>query len=149
MLVDPQFRLNDPVMGTVLGVIANRGPLIPEKIERGIYLSGHWGIDHLVPIRKRYLEDEYSEPPFDECGVCDNYKQILKKWDLDALEERVFVSLVEIRREHQSPTGGWRWHKWGEYIGDHDPQYEYLYDEKDIDRVFTFHIYEMQPEMAQ
>ena len=37
-------------------------------------------------------------------------------------------------------TQGWRWHKWGEYIGKHTPQYEYLSDEKGIDYVLTWDI---------
>lgn len=35
-------------------------------------------------------------------------------------------------------TQGWRWHKWGEYIGKHIPCYEYLSDEKGIDYVLTW-----------
>lgn len=35
-------------------------------------------------------------------------------------------------------TQGWCWHKWGEYIGKHTPQYEYLSDEKGIDYVLTW-----------
>jgi hypothetical protein len=30
----------------------------------------------------------------------------------------------------------------GRYIGKHDPQYEYLYDEVGIDHVYCYHIYE-------
>ena len=34
--------------------------------------------------------------------------------------------------------GGWRWHKWGEYIGKHNPQYEYLDHESGIDYVLVW-----------
>lgn len=34
--------------------------------------------------------------------------------------------------------GGWRWHKWGEYIGVHEPQHEYLSYEKGIDYVLSY-----------
>ena len=34
--------------------------------------------------------------------------------------------------------GGWRWHKWGEYIGVHEPQHEYLSCEKGIDYVLSY-----------
>lgn len=34
--------------------------------------------------------------------------------------------------------GGWRWHKWGEYLGVHEPQHEYLSYEKGIDYVLSY-----------
>jgi hypothetical protein len=45
-------------------------------------------------------------------------------------------------KANQSHEGGWRWHKWGEYIGKYEPQYEYLYDEPEIEKVYVYHIYE-------
>ena len=39
-------------------------------------------------------------------------------------------------------SGGWRFRKWGEYIGKHEVTCEYIYDEPDIDFVYCFHIYE-------
>lgn len=79
-----------------------------------------------------------------EYGVCDNWEQITARWPhLVADPEAYFISMVEIRREHQSPDGGWRWHKWGEYIGTQKPEHEYLYDEKHIDVVYTYHIYRL------
>ena len=33
---------------------------------------------------------------------------------------------------------GWRWHKWGPYIGTQDPQCEYLADEPEIKEVFVY-----------
>lgn len=35
---------------------------------------------------------------------------------------------------------GWRWCKWGEYIGDYTPDHEYLYDEEGIEEVFVYQI---------
>lgn len=32
--------------------------------------------------------------------------------------------------------------KWGEYIGKHNPQCEYLYDEVGIEQVYCYHVYE-------
>ena len=34
--------------------------------------------------------------------------------------------------------GGWRWHKWREYIGVHEPRHEYLSYEKGIDYVLSY-----------
>mgnify|MGYP000101825354 CR=1 FL=1 len=54
----------------------------------------------------------------------------------------VFVSFVRIRRDEQSSSGGWRWHKWGKYIGKQKPQCEYIYDEPEIEEVYTFSVYQ-------
>lgn len=75
-------------------------------------------------------------------GVCDNIEQILNKYpELEQEDRYFFVTLVEIRRENQPEKNGWRWHKNGEYIGEQESNYEYLYDEN-IDSVVCFHIYE-------
>lgn len=77
-------------------------------------------------------------------GVADNWEQIVDKWPILEQSERQFIiDIGVVRREDQSPQGDWRWHKWGEYIGIQNPQHEYLYDEKDIDEVIIFQIYEV------
>lgn len=35
---------------------------------------------------------------------------------------------------------GWRWHKWGKYLGVHEPQHEYLSCEQGIDYVLSYSI---------
>ena len=50
--------------------------------------------------------------------------------------------------EKEPGEGGWRWHKWGPYIGKHDVQHEYLADEdlSDIGQefVYIFHLYQFR-----
>ena len=79
-------------------------------------------------------------------GVCDNYEQILEKHKdlLNAVDKNYVVGLSTVKREAQSSEGGWRWHKWGEYIGNQNPQHEYLYDDTHIDKVYCYHIYEIE-----
>lgn len=81
-------------------------------------------------------------PP--EYGVCDSPEQFKSKY-LDALRSdaryEYVVSFVHLRKSEQPSRGGWRWHKWGEYVGEKDPQCEYLYDEPEIEEVYTFHVY--------
>lgn len=79
-------------------------------------------------------------------GVCDNYHQITEKYKeiLSNPEKNYVIGLSTVKRENQSEDGGWRWHKWGSYIGTQNPQHEYLYDDKHIDKVFCFHIYEIE-----
>lgn len=65
-------------------------------------------------------------------GVCDSPEQFLSKFGgiLDSAVRRFVVSLTPVWRANQPCEGGWRWHKWGPYVGDHDPQHEYLYDDE-------------------
>jgi hypothetical protein len=43
--------------------------------------------------------------------------------------------------ENAGNGGGWRWHKWGEYIGTGQPTTEYLDDEEKFnDGIYTYHI---------
>lgn len=75
-------------------------------------------------------------------GVCDNFQQILDKYKfIEDCEQKYVISLTPIFKSHQPEYDGWRWHKWGEYIGIHEIKHEYLYDEEDLDYVFVFHIY--------
>jgi len=49
-----------------------------------------------------------------------------------------------IRKDLEPTDGGWRWHKWGEYIGTQNPQMEYIHDEPEIEKVYVYHIYELE-----
>lgn len=83
--------------------------------------------------------DRLRETPSDY-GVCDNYEQILKlvpELESDP-DSNYIITITEVTKGN---NGGWRWHKWGPYIGDHEPQAEYLDDEPNIDKVFCYHIY--------
>lgn len=79
----------------------------------------------------------------DAYGVCDSPEQLLSLYDFEADPRKFCISFVKIERAYASPRGGWRWHKWGNYVGLKSPQMEYLYDEPDIEAVYTFHIYEV------
>lgn len=45
---------------------------------------------------------------------------------------------------HDDASGGWRWHKWGPYLGKHTPQCQYLNEEKNIDYVLLWHLYPLK-----
>ena len=89
-------------------------------------------------------DHDWKNTPHDY-GVCDNWEQITKRWPLIKDSNRAFIiSLAEVVREDQSPRGGWRWHKWGEYIGTQQPTTEYLYDEPVIEEVLVFQLIEVR-----
>lgn len=83
-------------------------------------------------------------PYFEDYGVCDNHQQILDLYpELVTNHHKYFIFLTPILKSEQPSDGGWRWHKWGTYIGTHDSQCEYLYDEEGIEQVYCYHIYKI------
>ncbi len=126
--------------------------------EIGCYISYHWSMDLLIGKRiiEEYPEFDLREPglygtrrsheeDLEPIGVCDSPQQFLEKFGKEIREDKrnFIISFVEIRKDQESGRGGWRWHKWGPYIGNQEPKREYLYDEPDIEVVYTYHIYEV------
>lgn len=171
MLVDTQLSTPQNSIGVILGVIAG-GRTGVSRIDRGMYLVHHWGFDHLlgsacvseygceafgaVKLPKgtpfetqmaawREWEAEHPGLP-GSYGVCDHPHQLVEKSPALNTDPRpLVVAFAPIRKADQDPEGSWRWHKWGDYIGDQTPTREYLYDEPDIDEVYTYHVYEIAP----
>jgi hypothetical protein len=52
--------------------------------------------------------------------------------------------LCKISKKDQPYVGGWRWHKWGKYIGDQNPMCEYIADEPEIDFVYVYNLYKVK-----
>lgn len=101
----------------------------------------------LFDIAYMYKMAMYGHAEHVQYGVCDNAEQILEKWPhLQYSNQRHFITMTPIYKKNEPESQGWRWHKWGEYIGNHEIECEYLYDEKDIEVVYVFHIYTLQPE---
>lgn len=75
-------------------------------------------------------------------GVADNIEQVLERYKavIDSPTTKIIITAAPICKDEQPSDGGWRWHKWGEYIGTQEPQCEYLYDEPSIDEVIIFHV---------
>lgn len=142
MLVDVELASPDFTLAAILSAISG-GDHRSLRVSRGVYLSRHWNFYNEVATP---LVDEFAVDFDPDYGVCDSPDQFLAGPGaaLDAdLGRRYCISFVEVRRDEQPPDGGWRWHKWGPYIGEKTPTTEYLHDEPDIDRVFTFHVYEV------
>jgi hypothetical protein len=94
------------------------------------------------------LMNEIWEKSLNCYGVCDSPEQFDAKYG-EALRGCPIDLCVTFVHVEKDPTnkwkgGGWRWHKWGEYIGAGEPTQEYLDDEELFpDGVYTFHIYEV------
>lgn len=76
-------------------------------------------------------------------GVCDGLENLLDVYpELKNSDRQFVVSMNVINSCDEDDSNGWRWHKWGDYIGTQEPTTEYIYDEPLIERVYCFHIYE-------
>lgn len=88
-----------------------------------------------------------------EYGTCDHIGQLEDKIisKLKLIHQKTgrmfFISTGIVIKEEQPKEMGWRWHKWGPYIGDKKPTTEYLYDEPDFDYVMLWSIKEAIPEV--
>jgi len=142
------------------------------RMQRGVYLCGHWNferevmeplaefwkrdkppyyMDFPVAFHKRYPvrmsnDDWGTINTISEYGVCDSPEQLLDLYNFEDDTRKLVISMVEVRRERQPPEGGWRYHKWGPYIGEQNPRSEYLYHDNHIERVFTYNIYQVEGE---
>lgn len=79
-------------------------------------------------------------------GVADNLEQIVDLYNKN--EEGWFkgnhvILCWKVKKDPDNPCSGWRWHKWGSYIGTRNPQCEYLNGEPEINEVVVFSIYKV------
>lgn len=88
--------------------------------------------DHLYTPGKGFSEN-YQEDYIQEYGVADSIEQIKKLYEkqINDPNKKYIITVTRVDQEikNKGKGGGWRWHKWGKYIGNLDPQYEYLDDE--------------------
>lgn len=76
--------------------------------------------------------------------LCDGYKDIIKYYpELKDENRKFFVILYPIFRKFQPKHGGFRYWKYGKYIGKRKLKNEYLYDDKHIDMIYKYNIYEI------
>ncbi|AGO48374.1 hypothetical protein Phi10:1_gp033 [Cellulophaga phage phi10:1] len=122
------------------------------KQETGIYqcsFAFNFSEDEFAELQKLSWDDRYKIfPNFEKqtCGVADNIEQIKEyyKEEVSDKTKKYAICVTPVWQDEQSEKGGWRWHKWGEYIGKLNPKCEYLYDEdfgEDFEYVLTFTLY--------
>lgn len=116
-----------------------------KRLMEGIYQSFWFNFELEFRGTQVWERDYPSIEGFEPIGVCDTPEQLfeLLPMSVKAGEKNYAISMVQIRRAEQPPQGGWRWHKWGAYIGCQKPEHEYLFHDTHIDAVWTFHIYEL------
>lgn len=123
-----------------------------KKLDEGVYEFYDVNQpDYVIDPSQKLIDYEIMENGiyhFFPYGVCDNYKQIIER-DEDAIacvnsDEHFIIVLCKISKKNQPDEGGWRWHKWGKYIGDQNPMCEYIADEPEIDFVYVYSLYKVQ-----
>ena len=154
MLIDPKFIQSN--LSDILAVIGNGDPT-PKRIREGIYEISHFSFSYYLAGSRNSgvggLWEEYPDvgagqgrmTEYGSYGVCDNVDQFLKhplgKWLVES-ERKFAVSFTKVSKATQPKEGGWRWHKWGEYIGELQAKCEYIADEPEVEEVSCYHINE-------
>lgn len=142
MLVTPNL-IFDKTTQEILSLMGQGG--LPTEIEKGIYLTPSFSFGNSIVDKKEdYFEFyNYDLSPYGVCDTIDQVKERYEKW-LNHPDYKFCVSFTKVVKSEQSPQGGWRWHKWGEYIGSKNPKMEYLYDEDEtIQEVYCYHVYQI------
>ena len=103
-----------------------------------------------IPFSQSYelFKPEYQKSQY---GVADSVEQLKEyfKEEIEDPDRKFFLSCTPVwqDKENAGKGGGWRWHKWGEYIGKLDAQCEHLDDEEfgeDFKYIVCFHLYKLK-----
>ena len=87
-----------------------------------------------------YGANPWVLPPY---GVCDSPDQFIDRYEKGLEEDprRLFVTFYRVAKANEPPKYGWRWRKWGPYIGDKTPQHEYLAEEDEsFVSIYCYHV---------
>lgn len=132
----------------LIGLIYDQ--LEPVRVHRGVYLTHlnfHNEIHDLVMHNyPGFNPSDGYDPFFCDYGVVDHWTQ-LPIARLDADDRHFLVYLTRHAKAEQPERYGWRWHKWGPYLGVFKAQaadHEYLYDTPDVIEVFSYHVVELR-----
>lgn len=140
MLVDMDLTTAREYLAEVAKMSGLSEPRPIVWVARGAYITP---LSHFIDTTNPTFEwrDNLDEP---SCyGVVDSPQQFFELFGdtLDANPKRMFVCFTPVAKEWEPEEGGWRWHKWGPYYGTQEPQCEYMYDEPDIELVYTYSLY--------
>jgi hypothetical protein len=151
MLVDITIK-RDRVMELLSSITGDATPT--RNLGKGLYIA-NLNFDGIIvePVEQFFAMDKDGNvdtnghwrdgPEFNSYGVCDSPEQFMKRFgDLLVKSPReICVAFTPMRRSEQPKNGGWRWGKWGPYIGNQKPSREYIADEPDIEEVYCYHAY--------
>lgn len=129
------------------------GPPAVEEV--GLVVINHFNPEHMYAVQQDWADERwlynFRDPDGwqSSYGVCDSIEQF-KRTELHtrilASTRRWCVFFTHVEKV-PGEQGGWRWHKWGPYIGEGHPTCEYLADEPGFDDgVWVYHVLELELE---
>lgn len=125
----------------------------PKEIVSGIFIEKSWVPLALEETTIKPSKGQYHSYPADinidislNYGVCDNYEQILENIPqlVSDPDRKFFIILKEMLKSEQPKYGGWRWCKWGSYIGTQNSVADYLFDEPEVEKIICFQIHQFE-----
>lgn len=140
-VINPASELQDAMEShPMMTLLAGGKPVLPTEFD-GVYLVPLQFPGAMFGHLKREDIAGIGTHPANHF-VADSPKQFMDRFGsvLDALPQNLAVFCTIIQKAEEPESGGWRWHKWGEYVGDFTPTTEYLYDEPIIQQVTIIHI---------
>lgn len=146
----PEATSRSSSFSALMALAGLGGGNLRRVIDPGIYV-GHLNAYHDIEV---YLDglrfDDLEIEGIEDYGICDSPKQFAEDCGslIDADPRPLVVVMTCIAKADEPEREGWRWHKWGPYIGRGEPTTEYLYDEPEFDEVYVYHIYLVKPEVA-
>ena len=145
MFRDPVMCHSDPVLASIMIQIGSQ----PARIAEGVY--EHCGFNLHNAIERGTSDPYFYDDKLPSYGVVDSVEQFMELFgeEIRGRSEPYCVGFTEVRREDQSPEGGWQWHKWGEYFGKHEITRDYLYDEPAVEAVLTFELIRLTPRSSR
>lgn len=124
------------------------GGTVPLRLQKGMYQMKSFGLDNWMvdQVKEPYPSFGNNEDAFCCIGVADSPGQIIAAGGRLLLAEctKYVIGLTYVSADEQPESGGWRWHKWGPYIGTGKPTTEYLHDEPELRHVYVYHVFEMK-----
>lgn len=111
--------------------------------ETGVYEFPSFNSYNFIGRSKQYYFEAEDGFEWSISGVCDNYNQVKEKYaDIlnDDNKQKYIIALYKVQQKFEPQRWGWRWKKFGDYIGKHKIEKEYLYDE-DLSDINQDHIY--------
>ncbi|HMG12787.1 MAG TPA: hypothetical protein VK571_06415 [Gemmatimonadaceae bacterium] len=138
-LLDPDLlNARNPRLFAILS-----GARPAHRISTGIYSVATFNFNLL-------LDDDWDDFPNElpggleeSYGVVDSVEQFTDRfWGALSDDPHGYVvAFTRVRKSEQPTEGGWRWCKWGPYLGVGSPQCDYLHGEPHFNEVFCFHVY--------
>lgn len=121
-----------------------------ERVGKGFYINKDFSFDKWF-LRQYYgysVQDTnmkifsyLKEHGLHSFGVADSIEQIQRYLEkVETLPEKFIVIMTPVYRKDEPSFGGFRFHKWGKYIGNHTIEQEYFYDHKEMDVLYTFRV---------